>query len=97
MKRKELEQLVENIVTKVLTEDAYSSAIERIAKKSGLRKDNLDKWFDKYEIKLNVIQLEKDIDNKKFNVLDLVSAVSGTPDNKYEQDIVKKYQLLRMY
>jgi len=65
------------------------ATVNNIASKTGLRPQAVAGWAD--ENGVNLSMLAKDIENKKLKPLDVMTAVSGNPQNKYAQQLVSKY------
>jgi hypothetical protein len=65
------------------------ATVNSIAAKTGLRAQAVAGWAD--ENGVNLSNLSADIDSKKFKPMDLMTAISGNPGNKYAKDIIAKY------
>ena len=63
--------------------------VKSIAAKTGLRATAVAGWAD--ENGVNLSNLSADIDSKKLKPMDLMTAISGNPGNKYAKDIIAKY------
>jgi hypothetical protein len=63
--------------------------VKSIAAKTGLRAQALAGWAD--ENGVNLSKVSNDIDSKKLKPMDLMTAISGKPNNKYSKDIIAKY------
>jgi hypothetical protein len=63
--------------------------VKSIAAKTGLRAQAVAGWAD--ENGVNLSKVSADIDSKKLNPKDLMTAVVGNPSNKYAKDIIAKY------
>jgi hypothetical protein len=65
------------------------ATVNSIAAKTGLRAQAVAGWAD--ENGVNLSNLSADIDSKKLKPMDLMTAISGNPGNKYAKDIIAKY------
>ena len=65
------------------------ATVNSIAAKTGLRAQAVAGWAD--ENGVNLSKVSADIDSKKLKPMDLMTAVSGNPGNKYAKDIIAKY------
>jgi len=65
------------------------ATVKSIAAKTGLRATAVAGWAD--ENGVNLSNLSADIDSKKLKPMDLMTAISGNPGNKYAKDIIAKY------
>jgi len=65
------------------------ATVNSIAAKTGLRAQAIAGWAD--ENGVNLSNLSADIDSKKLKPMDLMTAISGNPGNKYAKDIIAKY------
>jgi len=65
------------------------ATVKSIAAKTGLRTQAIAGWAD--ENGVNLSNLSADIDSKKLKPMDLMTAISGNPGNKYAKDIIAKY------
>ena len=63
--------------------------VNAIAAGTGLRAQAVAGWAD--ENGVNLSKVSADIDSKKLNPKDLMTAVVGNPGNKYAKDIIAKY------
>ena len=63
--------------------------VKSIAAKTGLRTQAVAGWAD--ENGVNLSKVADAIDSKKLKPMDLMTAVSGNPGNKYAKDIITKY------
>jgi hypothetical protein len=63
--------------------------VKSIAAKTGLRAQAVAGWAD--ENGVNLSKVSADIDSKKLKPMDMMTAVSGNPGNKYAKDIITKY------
>ena len=63
--------------------------VKSIAAKTGLRTQAVAGWAD--ENGVNLSKVADAIDSKKLKPMDLMTAVSGNPGNKYAKDIISKY------
>ena len=65
------------------------ATVNSIAAKTGLRAQAVAGWAD--ENGVNLSKVADDIDSKKLKPMDMMTAVSGNPGNKYAKDIISKY------
>jgi hypothetical protein len=65
------------------------ATVKSIAAKTGLRATAVAGWAD--ENGVNLSNLSADIDSKKLKPMDLMTAISGNPGNKYAKAIIAKY------
>jgi hypothetical protein len=65
------------------------ATVNSIAAKTGLRAQAVAGWAD--ENGVNLSKVADDIDSKKLKPMDMMTAVSGNPGNKYAKDIIAKY------
>jgi hypothetical protein len=65
------------------------ATVKSIAAKTGLRAQAVAGWAD--ENGVNLSNLSADIDSKKLKPMDLMTAISGNPGNKYAKAIIAKY------
>jgi hypothetical protein len=65
------------------------ATVNSIATKTGLRAQAVAGWAD--ENGVNLSKVSADIDSKKLKPMDMMTAVSGNPGNKYAKDIIAKY------
>jgi hypothetical protein len=65
------------------------ATVNSIAAKTGLRAQAVAGWAD--ENGVNLSNVSADIDSKKLKPMDLMTAISGNPGNKYAKDIISKY------
>jgi hypothetical protein len=65
------------------------ATVNSIAAKTGLRAQAVAGWAD--ENGVNLSKVAADIDSKKLKPMDMMTAVSGNPGNKYAKDIISKY------
>jgi hypothetical protein len=65
------------------------ATVNSIAAKTGMRAQAVAGWAD--ENGVNLSKVSADIDSKKLNPKDLMTAVVGNPGNKYAKDIIAKY------
>ena len=65
------------------------ATVNAIAAKTGLRAQAIAGWAD--ENGVNLSNVSADIDSKKLKPMDLMTAISGNPGNKYAKDIIAKY------
>jgi hypothetical protein len=65
------------------------ATVNSIATKTGLRAQAVAGWAD--ENGVNLSKVAADIDSKKLKPMDMMTAVSGNPGNKYAKDIIAKY------
>jgi hypothetical protein len=63
--------------------------VNTIASKTGLRTQAVAGWAD--ENGINLAKVSDDLQSKKLNPMDFMTAVSGNPGNKYAKDIIAKY------
>jgi hypothetical protein len=63
--------------------------VNTIASKTGLRAQAVAGWAD--ENGVNLAKVSDDLQSKKLNPMDLMTAVSGNSGNKYAKDIIAKY------
>jgi ribosomal protein L21E len=63
--------------------------VKSIAAKTGLRAQALAGWAD--ENGVNLSKVSDAINSKKLKPMDLMTAISGNPGNKYAKDIIAKY------
>ena len=65
------------------------ATVNSIAAKTGLRAQAIAGWAD--ENGVNLSNVSADINSKKLKPMDLMTAISGNPGNKYAKDIIAKY------
>ena len=65
------------------------ATVNGIASTTGLRAQAVAGWAD--ENGVNLSKVSADIDSKKLNPKDFMTAVVGNPGNKYAKDIISKY------
>lgn len=65
------------------------ATVNSIAAKTGMRAQAVAGWAD--ENGVNLSKVSADIDSKKLNPKDFMTAVVGNPGNKYSKDIIAKY------
>jgi hypothetical protein len=65
------------------------ATVNSIASKTGLRTQAVAGWADENDI--NLSKVAADLKSKKLKPLDLMTAVSGNPGNKYAKQIIDKY------
>ena len=65
------------------------ATVNSIAAKTGMRAQAVAGWAD--ENGVNLSKVSADIDSKKLNPKDFMTAVVGNPGNKYAKDIIFKY------
>lgn len=65
------------------------ATVNSIAAKTGMRAQAVAGWAD--ENGVNLSKVSADIDSKKLNPKDFMTAVVGNPGNKYAKDIIAKY------
>jgi hypothetical protein len=73
--------------------DAMSS-VNEIATLTGLRPIAVAEWGDKNNINLSSIL--KDLKSKKIKGMDLMTAIAGEPNNKYQKELLAKYSRSKM-
>jgi len=64
-------------------------SVSAIALRIGARKEAVAKFVEQNNIDTN--KLNSDLKSGEVYFLDVITAIVGTPDNKYEKQIVKKY------
>lgn len=69
---------------------AIDYACDYIAKQTGLRSTAVKKFVDDNDIDLTGLIM--DVGQKKINPMDLVTAITGRPNNRYFKQIVTKYR-----
>jgi hypothetical protein len=74
---------------KVASKPDSMATVNSIAAKTGLRAQAVAGWAD--ENGVNLSKVSADIDSKKLKPMDMMTAVSGNPGNKYAKDIIAKY------
>lgn len=70
------------------------ATVNEISKISGLRPVAVAEWGDKNNINLSI--LLKDLKSKKIKGMDLMTAISGNPNNKYQKELLAKYSRTKM-
>jgi len=75
--------------TSVFGKSDSMATVNSIAAKTGMRAQAVAGWAD--ENGVNLSNVSADIDSKKLNPKDLMTAVVGNPGNKYAKDIIAKY------
>lgn len=65
------------------------ATVNAISSKTGLRAQAVAGWAD--ENGVNLSKVADDINSKKLNPMDFMTAVSGKAGNKYAKDIISKY------
>jgi hypothetical protein len=64
-------------------------SVSAIALRIGAKKEAVAKFVEKHKIDTN--QLNSDLKSGEVYFMDVITAIVGKPDNKYEKEIVKKY------
>ena len=70
------------------------ATINEISRLSGLRPVAVAEWGDKNNINLSI--LLKDLKSKKIKGMDLMTAIVGNPNNKYQKELLAKYSRTKM-
>jgi hypothetical protein len=70
------------------------ASVNEISKLTGLRPIAVAEWGDKNNINLSVVL--KDLKSKKIKGMDLMTAVVGKPNNKYQKELLAKYSKNKM-
>ena len=70
------------------------ASVNEIARLTGLRPVAVAEWGDKNNINLSVVL--KDLKSKKIKGMDLMTAVVGKPNNKYQKELLAKYSKNKM-
>jgi hypothetical protein len=63
--------------------------VNAIAARTGIRTTAVAGWADTNGV--NLASISKDLKSKKLKPMDLMTAISGNPGNKYAKDIIAKY------
>jgi hypothetical protein len=70
------------------------ASVNEISRLTGLRPIAVAEWGDKNNINLSVVL--KDLKSKKIKGMDLMTAVVGNPNNKYQKELLAKYSKNKM-
>lgn len=70
------------------------ASVNEISRLTGLRPIAVAEWGDKNNINLSVVL--KDLKSKKIKGMDLMTAVVGKPNNKYQKELLAKYSKNKM-
>jgi len=70
------------------------ATVNEISRLSGLRPDAVAEWGDKNNVNLSI--LLKDLKSKKIKGMDLMTAIVGNPNNKYQKELLAKYSRTKM-
>jgi hypothetical protein len=70
------------------------ATVNEISRLSGLRPVAVAEWGDKNNINLSI--LLKDLKSKKIKGMDLMTAIVGNPNNKYQKELLAKYSRTKM-
>jgi hypothetical protein len=70
------------------------ASVNEISRLTGLRPIAVAEWGDKNNINLSVVL--KDLKSKKIKGMDLMTAVVGKPNNKYQKELLAKYSKSKM-
>ena len=66
-------------------------SVSAIALRIGAKKEAVAKFVEKHKIDTN--KLNSDLKSGEVYFMDVITAIVGKPDNKYEKQIVKKYSI----
>jgi len=70
------------------------STVNEIARLSGVRPIAIAEWGDKNNINLTFVL--KDLKSKKIKGMDIMTAIVGNPNNKYQKELSAKYSKMAM-
>jgi hypothetical protein len=70
------------------------ATVNEIAKLSGVRPIAIAEWGDKNNINLTFVL--KDLKSKKIKGMDIMTAIVGNPNNKYQKELSAKYSKMAM-
>ena len=70
------------------------ATVNEISRLSGLRPVAVAEWGDKNNVNLSI--LLKDLKSKKIKGMDLMTAIVGNPNNKYQKELLAKYSRTKM-
>jgi len=70
------------------------ATVNEIARLSGVRPIAIAEWGDKNNINLSF--LLKDLKSKKIKGMDIMTAIVGNPNNKYQKELSAKYSRMAM-
>ena len=65
------------------------ATVNEIARLSGVRPIAVAEWGDKNNINLTIVL--KDLKSKKIKGMDIMTAIVGNPNNKYQKELLAKY------
>lgn len=64
-------------------------SISAIALRIGARKDAVEKFVEEH--KIDTDKLNADLKSKNIYFMDVITAIVGKPNNKYQKEVIKKY------